>query len=70
MNNRWLLQFRLTFSMAATVFFLAESLNAQFLRQTAQSQTLFVHFSIAIFGAAWLVQSFALIGQLRDADSK
>jgi hypothetical protein len=64
-TRRLLLQLRLTFSTAAAVFFLAESLNTSFPRPTAQSHTLFVHISIAIFGTAWLVQSLVLIGRLR-----
>jgi ABC-type uncharacterized transport system permease subunit len=70
MKNRRLLQFRLTFSTAAAVFFLEQSLNAEFLRPTVQSQTLFVHISLAIFGVALLVQSFVLIKQLQAFDSK
>lgn len=68
MKSRWLLQLRLTFSTAAAVFFLAESLNMNFLRQTPGSRVLFLHICIAIFGAVWLVQSLALIGQLRRED--
>lgn len=63
-KSRWLLQLRLTFSTAAAVFFLAESLNSDFLRPADPSQTIFVHICVAIFGVAWLVQSFALIRQL------
>lgn len=63
-KSRWLLQLRLTFSTAAAVFFLAESLNSDFLRPADPSQTIFVHICVAIFGVAWLVQTFALIRQL------
>jgi hypothetical protein len=68
MKNRWLLQLRLTLSTAAAVFFLAESLNTDFLRAASGSRTIFVHVCIAIFGAAWAVQSFVLIRQLRGED--
>lgn len=68
MKNRLLLQLRLTFSTAAAVFFLAESLNTNFLRRTPGSRVLFVHVCIAIFGAVWLVQSLVLIRQLHRED--
>lgn len=60
----WLLQLRLTFSTAAAVFFLAESMNADFLRPADASQMVFLHVCIAIFGIAWLVQTFVLTRQL------
>lgn len=69
-KSRWLLQLRLTFSTAAAVFFLAESLNSDFLRPADPSQTVFVHICVAIFGVAWLVQTFALIRQLYREDWK
>jgi hypothetical protein len=68
MHNRRLLQFRLAFSTAFAVFFLAESLNSKFLRPMAESRNVFVHICIAIFGAGWLVQSFVLIRQLYTQD--
>jgi hypothetical protein len=68
MRNRRLLQLRLTFSTAAAIFFLFQSLNAEFLRSAVHSRNIVVHVSIAIFGAAWLVQSFALIRQLYRED--
>lgn len=69
-RSRRLLQWRLTFSTAAGVFFLAESLNREFLRPAIASRTSFVHICIAIFGVVWLVQSFALIRQLQGDDLK
>jgi len=69
-NRRLLLQLKLAFSTAAAVFFLAQSLNSDFLRLAAESETVFVHVCIAIFGAAWLVQSLALIRQLYREDPK
>jgi hypothetical protein len=67
-KSRWFLQLRLTVSTAATVFFLAESVNAAFLRPTIGSRTIFAHVCIAIFGATCAVQSFGLIRQLRNGD--
>ncbi len=69
-KGRWLLQLRLTFSTAAAVFFLAESLNSDFLRPADPSQTIFIHICVAIFGVAWLVQTFALVRQLYREDWK
>jgi hypothetical protein len=69
-QSRWLLQVRLTVSTAAAVFFLAESLNSNFLRSRDPSQTLFIHICIAIFGAAWLVQTLVLVRQLYREDLK
>ncbi len=69
-KNQWLLQLRLTFSTAAAVFFLAESMNANFLRPADASQTIFVHACVALFGLVWLVQTFVLIGQLYREDLK
>ena len=69
MHNRRLLQFRLVFSSAAAVFFLAQSLNAKFLEPLVESRNIFVHVCIAIFGVGWLIQSFVLVGQLRSQDS-
>ena len=69
-RGRSILQLRLTFSTAATVFFLAESMNSNFLRAADPSQTIFAHVCIAIFGAVWLVQTFVLIKQLHLEDSK
>jgi ABC-type uncharacterized transport system permease subunit len=60
-RNRLLLQLKLAFSTAAAVFFLFQSLNADFLRTASPSRNIFLHICIAIFGAAWLVQSFVLI---------
>jgi hypothetical protein len=67
-RNRRLLQLRLAFSTAAAVFFLFQSLNADFLRTAVQSRNVFLHVCIAIFGAAWLVQSFVLVRQLYRED--
>ncbi len=67
-KSHWLLQLRLTFSTAAAVFFLAESMNADFLRPADPSQMIFVHACIAIFGVAWLVQTFVLTKQLYRED--
>jgi hypothetical protein len=69
-RNRRLLQLKLAFSTAAAVFFLAQSLNSDFLRLASESQTVFVHVCIAIFGVAWLVQSLVLIRQLHREDSQ
>lgn len=69
-RNRRLLQLRLAFSMAAAIFFLFQSLNAEFLHTAVHSRNVLVHVSIAIFGVAWLVQSFVLIKQLYREDSK
>jgi hypothetical protein len=69
-RNRRLLQFKLAFSTAAAVFFLAQSLNSDFLRLAAESETVFVHVCIAIFGVAWLVQSLVLIRLLHREDPK
>ena len=70
LRNRRLLQLRLAFSTAAAVFFLFQSLNTDFLRSSVKSTNIFLHLCIAIFGAAWLVQSLALIRQLYREDSK
>ena len=64
-RHRRLLQFRLIFATAVGTFFLAESLNPNFLRPKDPSDIAFVHVCIAIFGAAWLLQSFVLIRQLQ-----
>jgi hypothetical protein len=64
------LQLRLAFSIVAAVFFLFQSLNADFLRSPIASRNIFLHVCIAIFGAAWLVQSLALIRQLSREDVK
>jgi hypothetical protein len=69
-RNRRLLQLKLAFSTAAAVFFLAQSLNPDFLRLASASETVFVHVCIAIFGVAWLVQSLVLIRQLHREDPK
>lgn len=69
-RNRLLLQLKLAFSTAAAVFFLLQSLNLDFLRTASPSHNVFVHVCIAIFGAAWLVQSFVLVRQLYREDSK
>ncbi len=69
-RNRRLLQLRLAFSTAAAVFFLFQSLNPAFLRSPVESTNIFLHVCIAIFGVAWLVQSFALIRQLYREDSR
>jgi hypothetical protein len=69
-RNRRLLQLRLTFSTAAAVFFLFQSLNANFLRTPVASQNVFLHVCIAIFGVAWLVQSLVLVRQLYREDSR
>jgi hypothetical protein len=69
-KSRCLLQLRLTISTAAAVFFLAESLNSNFLRPIDPSQTIFAHICVAIFGVAGLVQAFALIRQLYREDWK
>jgi len=68
-RRRRLLQFRLTFSAAAGVFFLAESLNPSFLEPAVPSHSVLIHICIAIFGAAWLVQSLVLIRQLQGDSS-
>jgi anaerobic C4-dicarboxylate transporter len=69
-RNRRLMQLRLTFSTAAAVFFLFQSLNADFLRSPIESRNVFLHACIAIFGVAWLVQSLVLVRQLYREDSK
>jgi|HubBroStandDraft_6_1064221.scaffolds.fasta_scaffold3074229_1 purine-cytosine permease-like protein len=69
-RNRRLLQLKLAFSTAAAVFFLAQSLNADFLRLASESETVFAHVCIAIFGVAWLVQSLVLIRQLHREEPK
>ncbi len=69
-RNRRLLQLRLTFSTAAAVFFLFQSLNSDFLRTPVASRNIFLHVCIAIFGAAWLVQSLVLVRQLYREDPK
>lgn len=70
MRNRRLMQLRLAFSLIAAVFFLFQSLNADFLRTPVASRNILVHVSIAIFGAIWLVQSLVLIRQLSREDGK
>jgi len=69
-RRRRLLQFRLTISTAAGVFFLAESLNPSFLHPAVPSHAPFVHVCIGIFGAAWLLQSLVLIRQLQGDSSR
>lgn len=69
-RNRRLLQLRLAFSLVAAVFFLFQSLNADFFRSSVASRNILVHVSIAIFGAIWLVQSLVLIRQLSREDGK
>lgn len=67
-KGRWFLELRLTLSIAAAVFFLAESVNSAFLRPAIGSRTIFAHVCVAIFGATCAMQSFGLIRQLRNQD--
>jgi ABC-type uncharacterized transport system permease subunit len=64
MKSRRLLKFRIVLSFAIGVFLLIESTNSSFLRPVEESRGVFVHFFVALLGAAFLAQAALLGGKV------
>jgi hypothetical protein len=70
MHIRLQLRMRALFAALAGIVLLIESVNAEFLRSGFQAWATMVNLFIAIFGAAFPVQSWLLVKQLQTDRSK
>jgi hypothetical protein len=69
-NVRLQLRLRATFAGLMGILLLLESVNAEFLRSHFEAWTTMVNLFIAMFGAAFLFQSWFLFQQLQEVRSK
>ena len=70
MNVRLQLRMRATFAALAGILLLIESVNAEFMRSHFEAWNTMVNLFIAMFGAAFLFQSYYLVRQLQTSHSK
>lgn len=64
------LRFRATFAALAGALLLLESVDSEFLLHGFQAWATMVNLIIALFGAAFLFQSWLLVKQIQTAGSK
>jgi hypothetical protein len=70
MHLKLKLRLRATFAALAGVLLLCESLDSEMLLRGFQAWATMVNLIIAMFGAAFLVQSWTIIRRLQTARSK
>jgi uncharacterized membrane protein YcjF (UPF0283 family) len=70
MNIRVKLRFRAVIAALAGLVLLLESVDSEFLRSGFEAWRTMVNLIIALFGAAFLLQSYLLVKQLQEARSK
>jgi hypothetical protein len=70
MKSRFHLRFRAIAAALAGVVLLLESVNSEFLRAHIEAWPTLVNLFIALFGAAFLIQSYVLVKQLQAAGQK
>jgi hypothetical protein len=70
MSNRLRLRFRAIVAALAGAALLLVSVNSEFLRSHFEAWTTLVNLFIALFGAAFFVQSYLLVKQIPATESE
>jgi hypothetical protein len=70
MKSRFQLRFRAIGTAIAGFVLLLESVDSEFLRSHFEAWPTLVNLIIAVFGAAFLIQSWVLVKQLQDSRPK
>ena len=70
MQSRFQLRFRAIVAAIAGAVLLLESVNSEFFRAHIEAWPTLINLFIALFGAAFLIQSYILVKQLPTAGHK